>query len=441
MAMKIRLGEDLINSGLITEEQLQKALRRQLMMGGKMGTNLVELRFISEDQLETALSKIYSIPKASGRYFSDIPPDAINSIPKEFAIKYRIIPIIKDQKNITIAMENPNNIAVMDEVRFMTGCKVTQTIASEIRIVFALEKYYGYPRDIRYIEITPPKDQDFVVDKGSTTPKPVPAVPKAVIQQTAASQPARTAPLQSAKKEDQEEWGDWNNPTHETPAVGSGPQSTKVGANRDEDQLGEWGDWDIGGEEEPMEVTEIYEPEAVHDLQNSADVKNASREISFQDTVQKFADITTRDEAIGAALDYISQYVDNVIFFVVSAGEAKAWHAEGKDIDPKIISDLKISFALPSIFLTVKNSEEPYIGKMSSYQLDDEFIEKIGGNRPKTVYLVPVMVKTKMVSILYMDSNREILPERVSEINSIIKKLSISFEILLLQKKAEGKKS
>ncbi|MBM2839309.1 MAG: GspIIEN domain protein [Deltaproteobacteria bacterium] len=87
MAPKKRLAETLVEEGIITEAQLQSALQRQLIMGGKIGTNLVELRYISEKQLDDVLSEIYRIPYASPDLFPNIPLDVISSIPKEIAKK------------------------------------------------------------------------------------------------------------------------------------------------------------------------------------------------------------------------------------------------------------------------------------------------------------------------------------------------------------------
>src|SRR4030065_792189 len=168
MAQKKRLAETLVEEGIITDAQLQSALQRQLIMGGKIGTNLVELKYIAEKQLDDILSKTYRIPYATPDLFLDIPLNVISSIPKEIAVRHKIIPIKKEQKNLTIAMENPNDVRIMDELSFMTGCRITTIVASEIRIAFGLEKYYDHPRNVRYIEIKRPKQDEFVVEENLT---------------------------------------------------------------------------------------------------------------------------------------------------------------------------------------------------------------------------------------------------------------------------------
>ncbi len=92
MAQKKRLAEMLVEEGVITELQLQNALQRQLIMGGKIGSNLLELKYLSEEELGKTLNKIYKMPYVSTASFSNIPTDVIKSIPKEIAVRHRVIP-------------------------------------------------------------------------------------------------------------------------------------------------------------------------------------------------------------------------------------------------------------------------------------------------------------------------------------------------------------
>lgn len=389
MAQKKRLAETLVEEGIITEAQLQSALQRQLIMGGKIGTNLVELKYISEKQLDDVLSKIYRIPYASPDLFLNIPLNVISSIPKEIAVRHGVVPIKKEQKNLTIAMENPNNIRIIDELSFMTGCRITTIVASEIRIAQGLEKYYEHPRHVRYIEIKRPKEDEFVVEENLT-----------LAEHT-------LTPLHDIDKE-----------------VKTADSSEWLSGDPDE---------------EPAYLADYQKPKE-YPVAHVQVAEAASKPITFQDMVNKLINIDTRDNAVKVILDYISQYAENVIFLVTSVSEAKAWNAKCRGIEYSSISDLKISFGGPSVFLTVKNSEQPYYGDITSFPFDDDFLGKIGRKRPLRVFLVPIMVKTKMISILYIDNNNKDIPsDRIGEINSIIEKLSIAFEILVLKKKAEAK--
>jgi type IV pilus assembly protein PilB len=142
MAMSGRLGAMLVSSGLITDDQLKKALATQKNEGGRLGSILVKLGFVQEDKLMTFLSKQYGVPYVDLSKFQ-INPAVIKHIPADVAQKYRIMPINRSGATITIAMVDPSNIFAIDDIKFMTGYNVEAVVATEGAIVEAIKKYYG----------------------------------------------------------------------------------------------------------------------------------------------------------------------------------------------------------------------------------------------------------------------------------------------------------
>ncbi len=142
MAMSGRLGSMLVSSGLISDDQLKKALSVQKTEGGRLGSILVKLGFVQEDKLMTFLSKQYGVPYVDLNKF-EINPAVIKHIPAEVAQKYRIMPINRAGATITIAMVDPSNIFAIDDIKFMTGYGVEAVVATEGAIVEAIKKYYG----------------------------------------------------------------------------------------------------------------------------------------------------------------------------------------------------------------------------------------------------------------------------------------------------------
>jgi type IV pilus assembly protein PilB len=142
MAMSGRLGAMLVSSGLITDEQLKKALTAQKNEGGRLGSLLVKLGFVPEDKLMTFLSKQYGVPYVDLSKF-EINPAVIKHIPADVAQKYRIMPINRAGATITIAMVDPSNIFAIDDIKFMTGYNVEAVVATEGAIIDAIKRYYG----------------------------------------------------------------------------------------------------------------------------------------------------------------------------------------------------------------------------------------------------------------------------------------------------------
>jgi len=137
-----RLGELLIKRNYITPEQLKRASEEQKLKGGRLESNLVRLGYIKEDELLSFLSAQYRVPSVKISKM-EINPGVIKLIPSSISKKYFIIPINRVGPKLTLAMADPSNIVVIDEIKFMTGFNVEPVVASETEIIDAVKKYYG----------------------------------------------------------------------------------------------------------------------------------------------------------------------------------------------------------------------------------------------------------------------------------------------------------
>ncbi len=140
--MTERLGELLIKRNYITPEQLKKASDEQKLKGGRLESNLVRLGYIKEDELLSFLSAQYRVPSVKISKM-EINPNVIKLIPSSLSKKYFIIPVNRMGSKLTLAMADPSNIVVIDEIKFMTGFNVEPVVASETEIIDAIKKYYG----------------------------------------------------------------------------------------------------------------------------------------------------------------------------------------------------------------------------------------------------------------------------------------------------------
>lgn len=139
--MNVRLGELLVNKGLITQKQLDDGLHEQKMSGNKLGSSLVKLGFISEKNLVAFLSKHYGVP-AIDLTEAEIESEAIKMIPMDVVFKYQIIPIKRVGSTLRVAMCDPSNILAIDDIKFLTSCHVEVFVSSESAVKTAIDKYY-----------------------------------------------------------------------------------------------------------------------------------------------------------------------------------------------------------------------------------------------------------------------------------------------------------
>jgi len=137
-----RLGELLVKRNFITADQLKKTLDEQRLKGGRLESNLVRLGYIREDELLSFLSAQYRVPSVKLSKI-EINPNVIKLVPSSISKKYLIIPINRVGPKLTLAMADPSNIIVIDEIKFMTGFNVEPVVASEVEIVDEIKKYYG----------------------------------------------------------------------------------------------------------------------------------------------------------------------------------------------------------------------------------------------------------------------------------------------------------
>lgn len=114
----MKLGESLVKEGLITRQELNIALERQVTFGGRIGTNLLELRIINEEEFITFLSKYFKLAVATNEVIVSIPEEVLNSVSREIIEKYKILPIKKDGKKLHVAMLNAYDLREVDELSF-----------------------------------------------------------------------------------------------------------------------------------------------------------------------------------------------------------------------------------------------------------------------------------------------------------------------------------
>jgi len=136
-----RLGDLLVADGLLTAEQLKKALAEQKGSPEKLGSVLVRLNFVNEDQLIGFLSRQYGVPSITLAQL-DIDPDVLKLVPPPIARKYEVIPVRKMGNSLALAMADPTNVFALDDISFMTNLQVLPLVASQTAIKKSIDRNY-----------------------------------------------------------------------------------------------------------------------------------------------------------------------------------------------------------------------------------------------------------------------------------------------------------
>jgi len=157
-----KIGEMLVEAGIISPAQLQEALRHQRITGGRMGSNLVALGFVSEDLLMDFLAQKTGVPRLDLKNL-DVPVNVLQRIPKRLADQLNVLPLsIKEPKSLVLAMTDPSDLNAVDSARFASGMNIEPVVASYSALKQAISEQYrklSAPA-AKTVDVGPPATQD-----------------------------------------------------------------------------------------------------------------------------------------------------------------------------------------------------------------------------------------------------------------------------------------
>ncbi|UCG79002.1 MAG: hypothetical protein JSV21_04010 [Nitrospirota bacterium] len=385
----MKFGEQLIQDGIITKEQLGAALERQVIFGGRLGTNLVELGLLKEHELTGHLSRFLRITAADAAALDNAPQEAIDCIPKELAIKYNLVPFRLDKKRLYVASPDAMKIETMDELRFKTGYDVIPQITSEIRLMYAFEKYYGIKRDLRFISVIDSiKEEEAIkevfedVGRKKKEQKPIPK----------AAEPA-------PKKEPQKQ------PEVAKPAA---PETIEI---------------DVKPEHKAAKPAQPATPQPKAAPPPAAPVEPL-------DIKESFINVNDKDDIADIIIKKGAEICKRIAIFVVKGKVLEGWRSNSIKID-----DFGTEMDSGSTILQVAESRSFFRGPIVDTPANAPILSLLGG-APQDCIFIPISIRDRVVSILYADNGvSDVLSGNVNYLNGLALLASHSFEILILKKR------
>lgn len=136
-----RLGDLLIREGLITPDQLAKALQEQSGSGQRLGLTLVKLGMVAETAVVKLLARQHRMPAIDLSRF-EVDQKLLKLIPAELASKHTVLPLKRDGRQLTVAIADPTNLGVVDDLKFITRYDIVPVLAGEYSMRAAIEKHY-----------------------------------------------------------------------------------------------------------------------------------------------------------------------------------------------------------------------------------------------------------------------------------------------------------
>jgi len=157
------LGEVLLRSRIITEEELQAALEAQKVSGSRVGEALVQMGVVTQEDIDWALSHQLNIPYVRLKK-ENMDPAAIDKVPAQLARRYQLMPVFLSGDELSIAMADPLDKEAVAAVAAASGCQVTISVGLIREIREMQDLVYGPEADATGLNFTSPHFPDTVLD-------------------------------------------------------------------------------------------------------------------------------------------------------------------------------------------------------------------------------------------------------------------------------------
>ena len=369
--MAIKLGELLLKEGLITPEQLDEALKNQAIYGIKLGSALIELEFITDEELCVLLSRKLGVPSATAQALSWIPPQVLALVPAELAAKHRVVPIRLEGKKLALAMADPADFEAIDEVAFVSSCVIVPHIAPELRITDALSKYYRIIRDTRYRQMEGQLDYKRKSSSAAAT--------------------------------------------NDSAAEVANPMTEM---SRDLLNIG-------------------VPPERAGDAARHASTPPARtlEHYTIDQLSIDFASAANRDQIADIFIKYLGQEFNVCALFIIRNNMGIGWRgvAEGKRL--KALENMTIPLSELSVLRTVLESGKYSMGTFKEVTEDLQLLGALGLESGTPLLVLPIVMVEKVVAEVIVSADIEALDMKLKELQKLVSKASMAFEILILKNK------
>lgn len=373
--MARKLGETLIEEGLLDARRLQEALRSQRIFGGSLGSNLLQLGFIDEESLGRVLGKVYGVPVAQRIDLLGASPEVVKLLPTEFTKRHRALPFKVEGHRLHLALQNPADSLAVHEAAFLTGFQVVPHVASESVLRDALAHHHR--------------------GDGSSS-RPGAATMTGAFQAMPARPGHETGPVRvitsphEAPADSASQRGTGASDRAHAPLTHSRPPELAATPARD---ASTGPHPQRGGAEPPRGAAPrgAMTPSAPVAPQTTASLASLGREL---------AGATSRDEILRALLDEVARMTPRSIVFVVKGDEAVATLFRGVDVGQR---RLALPLDRPSVLDAVREESPMSYGPVALTAANQDFYTLLGGRVPRVAFVLPVYVRKRAVVALYGD--------------------------------------
>ncbi|MEX1309656.1 MAG: hypothetical protein AB1Z65_04490 [Candidatus Sulfomarinibacteraceae bacterium] len=369
-----RLGEILIERGVLSLTELHTALETCHRTGGRLGTQLLEFGYVEEGMLLEALSKQLGVPSVVQVKLLHSPLEVRKLLPTVVGRRLLAVPFEDTRRGIKVAMANPNDRAALDEIFTHLEKDVLPHVATESAVLAALG---GAEND----------DADWSTDV----------------------EPATVKARRSG------DVGGWSR-LWEPPRFRAAALFRKAPKARNQ------GDVLLATFPDLTDVT----PREASSLEPPVDESNFSELLHRADS---------RDEIGSVLARFAASIYDRVCLFSVHKQTVSGWMARGRSVVLEDLQSFSVSIDKPSLFADVGLSES-YVGAILENAANRELVQALADPAPIEVVAVPVRVKQRVIAYVVCDDpGHPASKDGVGDVVMASRKAGVAFEALILRKK------
>jgi hypothetical protein len=433
-----KLGQHLVARGWITVQQLTRALKTQNVAGGRLGTCLLEMDALQEDLLLKGLAEHLGVPAAGVEDLRGIPEEVLSLIPERLARRLRAVPFRVEVGRLDVALMDPRNLSAQDEIAFASGKRVRIYVADEVRILEALERYYGEECPSRFGMLldrlnrarflwdkpagkSEPKTDEtryenlFLTPPKIKLPPPLPELPHPAPPSPPAA--GMSTPRAAAAT---------NAVTAEAPASAAASPLATAPVTA------------------PRPLTVSLTPEERAELGATWAGPATDRALPLATNLGEveaaLAQARDLDEVGRILLAFLGRDHRRAALFQVSRDRVNGWKAHGTGVDHDAFAAFSIGFDQPSLFLNLRQGSGLHLGPLPPMPAHRQLARTWGGDLPRDCLMLPVRIKDRLVMVIYADGAGR-GPVELPQIQRLLTLATSAVERCILKRKRGEAKS
>ncbi len=369
-----------MRDGRLAEGDLERVMLRQSKEGGRLGSLLVAEGLIDAETLTVYLGLELGIPIANAETFERCKRSAVLLLTPEQAGRFRCIPIVIQGQTLIVAVDNPLDMQLLEEISRATGYRIIPRVAPEITLYTYLERFYGLPQPYPFAQISarPPSAPAAAAGKNLPAP-PLPGLPPKVAEPTAAPNPA--------------------------PELRDGPAPRPVRLDSEDGEALELDADDLieeleADEEETADVAPPATPTPV-DPETPPPQIVRPEPLTQEAALKLISETSRRSDIADAILAHASQLFEVASLLLVRDNMAFGWKGFGPGLDTDRIETLLIPLSTTSMFKTALGEERHFRGHAFSSSLHNHWFRVLRTPTPKVSIVVICSIGKRIVNLLY----------------------------------------